>query len=333
VHVVTTRPHPPLIVRACRVVGWILGPVPGWYMLLVEPIVRRCSVVASVVDHGVRFDVCLDEFVQRKFYCRSYERRELRFVRTALRPGDVAVDVGANVGLLALAAAGAVAPSGRVLAIEPIARNVGRLEHNVALNPSLNVTVRRVAAGADSAVLHLSRSVDQIEAGNEGSFTRTSEGFGECVAQETLDSLVAAWAPDAPAIALVKIDVEGMELDVLRGARSLLDTGRVRAVMLEVNQRFTGHHQVLDELAQRDLSLRRLVSLGRLRPWRGPTRRASVAVRLGRLVPGAVGRWLSGEDRLATLVAVRADVAATRGRRRGPPRVRRIRSPDAPSGT
>ena len=86
-----------------RRLGYLFGAIPGWYVLLVEPIVRKRShPEATVSTNGVRMRIDFDDFVQRKHYFRAYERRELRFLRTFLREGDMAVDVGAKVGVLTM---------------------------------------------------------------------------------------------------------------------------------------------------------------------------------------------------------------------------------------
>ncbi len=110
--------------ESIRVLGHVFGPIPGWYMLLLEDRAASLHTVADVVDRGVKFELRLAEFVQRKYYFRSFERRELRFLRLWLRSGDIIVDVGANVGLLALHAASKVGPGGQVLAVEPVPSNL-----------------------------------------------------------------------------------------------------------------------------------------------------------------------------------------------------------------
>src|SRR5918912_2561693 len=63
----------------------------------------------------------------------GFERAELEAARTHARPGTTAIEVGANVGVFTVALALAVGPDGRVVAFEPFAENVRRLEQNLAL--------------------------------------------------------------------------------------------------------------------------------------------------------------------------------------------------------
>ena len=105
-----------------------------------------------------------------------------RWLHATLRTGDVVVDVGANTGWYTLLAATAVGPSGRVVAIEPAASTRAALERNLSRNRAANVRTVASAVGREPAPLpHL----------------LTPE--------------------EAARVALVKIDVEGGEADVLRG--------------------------------------------------------------------------------------------------------------------
>jgi FkbM family methyltransferase len=133
------------------------------------------------------------------------------FYRRYLRRDDTVVDVGANVGTLTLAAAALVGTLGAVWSIEAHPRTYRYLLENVALNARRNVMPLHAAAGDRRAVISFSdgRLDDQ---------NRVDEGGPLAVKVERLDDLVPARR-----VQLLKIDVEGYELFVLRGARTLLD--------------------------------------------------------------------------------------------------------------
>ncbi len=90
------------------------------------------------------------------FLLRDWTEPELRELDQLLSPGDVFVDVGANIGLYALKAARLVGPDGRVIAMEPGQVAAGQLEANLALNDfSCVEVVRKAASDVDGhAVLH-----------------------------------------------------------------------------------------------------------------------------------------------------------------------------------
>jgi FkbM family methyltransferase len=143
---------------------------------------------------------------------------EEQFVSNVLQPGNTYIDVGANVGLIALRAASIVGPSGRVVAIEAHPRTVEFFADNVRLNGFSQVSVVHAAVGEEAGVLHLSseRSDDQNHV--------TESGIE--VPMRPLDDLT----PPGP-IALLKVDVEGFELPVFRGAADTLS--RTRTILFE----------------------------------------------------------------------------------------------------
>ncbi|MEX5637760.1 FkbM family methyltransferase [Parafrankia sp. FMc2] len=149
----------------------------------------------------------------------------MRFVLDYLRPGDVFVDVGANVGSYTLLA-GKV-PGVHVVAFEPASSTFSRLSENVVLNRLTNVTLHQCAVGqADTeALLTLDNdTMNQIvPVGDES-------GRTEKVRMVRLDTIIG----DQSDVALVKIDVEGHEPEVLAGAEQLLRRCRP-ALIVEYN--------------------------------------------------------------------------------------------------
>jgi FkbM family methyltransferase len=147
------------------------------------------------------------------------------FLRAYLRPGDRTLDVGANIGALALHAAALVGEAGHVTAIEAHPRTFGFLAANVTLNRSRNVTVINTAVGDRAGTV---RFTDVHSDEKNGV---TDEGGLELPVR-TLDELLK----DTPGpFRLLKLDVEGFELNVLRGATETL--ARTECVCFEVSRR------------------------------------------------------------------------------------------------
>jgi FkbM family methyltransferase len=142
-----------------------------------------------------------------------------RLMQAAVRPGDVVIDVGANIGYNAVFAAALVGDGGRVLAVEPAGDNLAVLQRNVAANGLANVVVWPVAAGRarDTREFFLRGDVSAVNSFYRESVYAEVTGVVR-VPVERLDDICDA----APA--LVKIDVEGAELDVLGGMPRLLRT-------------------------------------------------------------------------------------------------------------
>jgi FkbM family methyltransferase len=146
----------------------------------------------------------------------EYEPMSAQLWQTLARTASTIVDVGAYTGFYALLAARS-APEARIVAVEPLARNFARLEENVRLNGVTNVEL--VAA----ALSDVEREAD-IAIFTEAAFLTSGASLApseqravrsERVSCHTLDALLAS--RNVPPPGLVKIDVEGWELEVLRG--------------------------------------------------------------------------------------------------------------------
>lgn len=155
------------------------------------------------------------------WYCGLFEPEEMAFVLHALRPGDLFVDVGANIGGYSIMAAGAAGAD--VLAIEPVSATFGSLQDNIRLN-RLEKTIEARCCGVSDAPGNLRFTTDH------GCQNRVDKGDGGSTAfviVDTLDNI----CPRVPAI--IKIDVEGHETAVLKGGSRLLTSPELQAVVME----------------------------------------------------------------------------------------------------
>jgi FkbM family methyltransferase len=172
----------------------------------------------------------------------TFEPAETECARRYARTGTMAIDVGANIGMFTIPLARAVGESGRVLAIEPAAENVERLESNLLLNMLCNVEVKPMAAAEKVGQLLLKLGADPAFHSTTA-IVRGREGDGSVtVPADTLDNLWAA--AGTPPVSFLKIDTEGGEISVLRGAEKLLRTERP-AILVEAKGRRV---RELDEL-------------------------------------------------------------------------------------
>lgn len=149
-----------------------------------------------------------------------------------LKPGGIFYDIGSNIGFFALIAARLVGPSGKVVAVEPVPRNAETIRRNVARNGFSNVQVLEIAlgSGAGMAELHVTR--------HPGGATLSTtdippDATGTIMVQvATLDELALTEKLGRPQ--LIKVDVEGTELDVLMGMTRTLAEFRP-AVLFEID--------------------------------------------------------------------------------------------------
>ncbi len=153
----------------------------------------------------------------------EYAELEHEFLRSLLHPGDRVVEIGANIGSHTVGLAKTVGPSGGMVAIEPQPSIFRVLCANLALNGLTNVTPLALGCGRQKGTLQ-APAVDYHvrQPHNSGGVSLEPSGQGIAVDVVPLDELLR---PDFGA-RLLKIDVEGMERDVLEGARRLIETGR-----------------------------------------------------------------------------------------------------------
>ena len=145
----------------------------------------------------------------------TYETSRLNAFASALKPGDCIYDVGANVGIYTLLASLNVGPTGTVYAFEPVQRNLQYLRRHLALNKIENCKVIEAAVCDTDGMLRFSSQ-------HWGSAMGRLSDRGELqVDSVSLDSCCfrgrAFTLPN-----VIKIDVEGAEFLVLRGAKRIL---------------------------------------------------------------------------------------------------------------
>jgi FkbM family methyltransferase len=161
-----------------------------------------------------------DVYVGRSFdLYGEFSEGEAEVFRQLVRPGDVVLEVGANVGAHTVALAQLVGPGGAVIAFEPQRIAFQMLCANVALNNLTNVHTFQAAAGAAPGQI----AVPELDPNQPNNFGGLALGAnvgtpGSIVPVIRIDDL------PVPACRLIKIDVEGMELDVLKGCTQLIAT-------------------------------------------------------------------------------------------------------------
>jgi FkbM family methyltransferase len=159
------------------------------------------------------------------------EQRVLSRLIDFLRPGDVAFDIGANVGLYTVLLAKTVGGAGRVVAFEPDHRAFDHLRDNLKLNGIANARCFRQALGEQAGQARLYAS--KIIGGSSLVAKRKHGGGGQIVAIAAGDDLVLA--EKVPLPRAVKIDVEGYEHSVIRGLSRTLVHPACEVVCCEVH--------------------------------------------------------------------------------------------------
>ena len=195
---------------------------------VIVPVDESTRVVVDLSDHAVGVPIAR----------RAFERNELDFVRRTVRRGQNVIDGGAHAGLYTVTMAGLVGDAGRVDAFEPVARHAAWLESSVAESSvGDRVRVRRAALADRSGIgemvtcgrtfspglAWLKPAAEQVPSGHTGERVQT-------IALDDLEDLPRP-------VAFLRLDVEGAEGLVLRGAGRLLAADRpVLLVELHVDR-------------------------------------------------------------------------------------------------
>jgi FkbM family methyltransferase len=191
---------------------------------------------------GLAFDLDLREGIDFAIYLGNiFERQTRRALSKLTEPSATVLDIGANVGAHTLHLAKCVGPGGKVLAFEPTGFAFRKLSRNIALNPSLNpriVAYHCFLAASDRAQMPTSiySSWPLAEHFIEDSAAKDihSKHMGHAMSTEaaharSIDSILLE--TNTPRVQLVKLDVDGFECEVLRGAELLLRDSRPTFVM------------------------------------------------------------------------------------------------------
>lgn len=170
----------------------------------------------------------------------TYEPHIVAWLKEWLKAGDTFWDIGANWGWISLPAARIVGTSGRVIAFEPSPSNAAWLKRHIALNQCENIVTVVEAAVCDQHSGSVTFSLL-----NGGRSPSNSIMFSSSVNEESPEvsrqisvpavSLDGLWAEQEQSPKLIKIDVEGAELKVLKGATQLLSSEAAPILLLAVH--------------------------------------------------------------------------------------------------
>ncbi len=170
-------------------------------------------------------------------YFGSYGLLIIEAMKRFMKPGDVFVDVGANVGYLSALAASIVGKRGQVHCFEPVPAYFDRLRRLVELNPGHSITPNCTAVGEEpgSCTIYVTREPGQ------NTLVRAYKSGPEVVSTLNvpvvrLDSYLAE--RNIGRVSLVKIDAEGYELPILKGLEGFLERSKQRpAIICEIAPR------------------------------------------------------------------------------------------------
>ena len=201
-----------------------IGPLTAIVLGAPAPAQSACPAVRRL--DGVAFELDLREALHRVVYLDLFSLELRRLVLPLLRPGELFVDIGANFGLWALAAARRGCP---VIAVEPVPATRERLAANVRRN-GLAERVEIVAAAISDAPGTLTLSLPAGESGQASVHAGAAQRVETfTVSAITLDQLIGERR-----VGFLKIDIEGHEPALLAGGARVLASGQVERLLIEL---------------------------------------------------------------------------------------------------
>ncbi|GJE53405.1 hypothetical protein GOFOIKOB_6484 [Methylobacterium tardum] len=159
-----------------------------------------------------------------------------RFIRKTLKPGSVFVDAGANIGTYTLPASKLVGAGGRVLSFEAHPKTFAYLKRNLENNRVANATALNLALGDKRGFISI-----KFDSNNPGETHVSDEKEGTVgVELTTVDFMLGSLGIDE--IHYLKIDVEGFELPVIRGAKNTLFNSRNIIIQTELEEKHAARY-------------------------------------------------------------------------------------------
>ena len=202
-----------------------------------QTIVNNKQNVKIKIQPGVKLRLNFDSALSKLIYCYNFELLERKFLNHFLRPGDIFIDVGANIGLFTLIAAKLVGKKGLVYAFEPCTLTCDRLQYNVKLNKFSNINCHQIALSDRNCKQDMVLSLDGFDAWNSLAKPTAGQAFSsEVINTMRWDDFVVQHNLQGK-VTLMKIDVEGWETFVLAGGTQTLSREDAPTLLVEFTEK------------------------------------------------------------------------------------------------
>ena len=263
---------------------------------------QEVKVILSLPD-GVKISVppylsCITTYVLLEQ--EDWFEDEIRFLRRVLKPGMIAVDIGANFGVFSLSLAAVLGPQGQVVAIEPASRTMEYLRYSAELNGFSQITPIMAAVSDQDGEGFL--RFGNSEESHALATNIDQDQDGETVGLITLDGLMACC--DFPQVDFLKIDGEGHEIAIIAGGQEFLNRYDPIILLEILGADGEIHVDVVDVLRAKGYQIFRLiVGLDVLVPVDNQALIDRKSINAFAMKPSAAARWAAAGVLVAVLTA------------------------------
>lgn len=186
-----------------------------------KPNPKGACIIKTIHGFRILIDPILDKGLERAlFIYGTYEEGTLRIMNHILRDGGIFIDIGANIGLMSLHAAKILNGRGKVLSFEPLSSTYDILLQNIKLNNFGNIEAENIAIGSKNGNVDIFDNI-AITRGSSSLIKPNYTESSNRIPIKRLDEYLEEHRINSN-INCIKIDVEGWELEVLKGANTTL---------------------------------------------------------------------------------------------------------------
>lgn len=205
-----------------------------YYSELWDAAIRKGETkVLKELPEGLKFLCSSDSVLDKMIFTNEFENDEIIFLNRFLKSGDQFIDIGANSGLFAVYAAKAVGNEGKVFAFEPTDTTYKKLRENIELNKFANIVTYQLAISSKNEVLEFYSLSEGFDAWNSFAKPIIKKKYTVLNVQAVQIDKFNEIGIDFNNSTLVKIDIEGWELQALKGGINCFKNENAPSLMIE----------------------------------------------------------------------------------------------------
>ncbi len=201
----------------------------GALLRLLKMVLLKRSTKRSVNNVIFEYDFSLSDNIA-DMYCGTYAFNIVQLMKKILKPGDIFIDVGANIGYISAVGAGLVGKTGQVHSFEPAFPYFKKLEKLAKINLGYKIIVNQYALGDKEETAGLLLSKEDIGCNTISSYSHPRVDESVEISIRRLDNYIKE--NRLSKIALIKIDVEGFEFHVLKGLSNYFENTNQRPIII-----------------------------------------------------------------------------------------------------